>query len=117
MKLRALAISAVYIVTLFVSAFQRPSPLSTAPRQSITARTDCGIISRSYLPNVMFNHVDSFQGPLEVEPNDSYQQANGPLRSGAGYQGYPNDQRDFFSIYLQVNGPISINLMNHAGKG
>ena len=39
-------------------------------------------------------HASSyFEGPWEVEPNNSDQQANGPLRSDRAYLGYPNDPK------------------------
>jgi hypothetical protein len=52
-----------------------------------------------------------------VEPNNSYLQANGPLRSGRDYYGYPNDEKDYFSIYLRTGGTITIDLTNHTGQG
>ncbi len=45
-----------------------------------------------------------FEGPWESEPNNSYQQANGPLRSHRTYYGYPNDEKDYFSIHLYRAG-------------
>jgi len=57
-----------------------------------------------------------FEGPFEAEPNNSYLQANGPLHSGKIYEGYPNDLRDYFSIYLCAEGQITVNLTNHTGE-
>ena len=70
-----------------------------------------------YLPLVMRDYIAYFEGPWEVEPNNSYLQANGPLRSGRDYYGYPNDEKDYFSIYLRTAGMITINLTNHTGIG
>jgi hypothetical protein len=58
-----------------------------------------------------------FEGPWELEDNDSYQQANGPLRLARDYYGYPDDQKDFFSIYLPSPGQLSIDVTNHSGSG
>ena len=52
-----------------------------------------------------------------MEPNNTYLQANGSLRSGRDYYGYPNDQKDYFSIYLRTGGQIVIDLNNHTGQG
>lgn len=70
-----------------------------------------------YLPLAMKEFMTYFEGPWEVEPNDSYQQANGPLRSGRDYYGYPNDPKDFFSIYVRTGGDVIIDLSNHTGQG
>lgn len=58
-----------------------------------------------------------FEGPWEVEPNNTYLQANGPLRSNQDYYGYPNDQKDYFSIKLSTAGQIVIDLTNDTGQG
>jgi hypothetical protein len=58
-----------------------------------------------------------FEGPWELEPNNSYLEANGPLRSSRQYYGYPNDQKDYFSVYLSGNGQITVDLTNHTGQG
>jgi hypothetical protein len=58
-----------------------------------------------------------FEGPWEQEPNNTSLQANGPLRSGQDYHGYPNDQKDYFSINPGSGGQIVIDLSNHTGAG
>jgi len=70
-----------------------------------------------YLPLVLRDYIAYFEGPWEVEPNNNYLQANGPLRSGRDYYGYPNDAKDYFSIYLRTSGTITIDLTNHTGTG
>jgi len=70
-----------------------------------------------YLPLAMKGYTSFFEGPWEVEPNDSYLQANGPLHPGRDYYGYPNDQRDFFGIYVRTGGDIIVDLSNHTGQG
>jgi hypothetical protein len=70
-----------------------------------------------YLPSVLRSHTLYYKGPWEAEPNDSYTQANGPLRSGKDYYGYPDDEKDYFSIYLSTAGDITIDLQDHTGQG
>ena len=53
----------------------------------------------------------------EAEPNNSLAQANGPLQSGVGYYGYPNDAWDYFNVYVSTIGRITVDLMNHTGEG
>ncbi len=48
-----------------------------------------------------------FEGPFEVEPNDKYTQANGPINSGQNYQGYPDDANDYFSFTTGATGDIA----------
>ncbi len=64
-----------------------------------------------------WSNVQSVDVFWELEPNDIYLQANGPLLSGLPYYGYPNDQKDYFSFYLPTAGTISIDLTNHTGGG
>ncbi|MCI0732056.1 MAG: hypothetical protein L0332_35770 [Chloroflexi bacterium] len=70
-----------------------------------------------FLPTVLHDFTDYFEGPWEVEDNDTAAQANGPLRSAQDYFGYPNDIKDYFSLYMPTNGVIVVNLMNHTGQG
>ncbi len=81
-------------------------------RQSVTVGP-----SVIYLPLVVKKSTPFFEGPWEIEPNDSFQQANGPLRSGKKYYGYPNDSQDFFSIDVRTGGDIIIDLNGHTGQG
>jgi hypothetical protein len=39
------------------------------------------------------------------------------LVSGLDYHGYPDDKRDYFSIYTRQSGAIAINLTEHTGQG
>ena len=71
--------------------------------------------SRVYLSLALRDYMHSFEGPWEQEPNNTYLTANGPLRSGRDYNGYPNDEKDYFSIYLRTSGQIVIDLSNHNG--
>ena len=70
-----------------------------------------------FLPLTLRDYIQPFAGPWEIEPNNSYLQANGPLISGRDYRGYPNDERDYFSIYLRQPGSITIDLTGHTGQG
>ena len=68
-----------------------------------------------YIPLSMKEHVSYFEGPWEIEPNDVWHQANGPLRSAKNYFGYP-DERDYFSFYMNKSGSIDVDLTNHTGQ-
>ncbi len=74
-------------------------------------------LTRIYLPLVLRDYLTYFEGPWEVEPNNTYLEANGPLRSGRDYYGYPNDEKDYFSICVRRSGTITIDLSNHTGQG
>lgn len=63
-----------------------------------------------FLPLAVSDYINYFPGTQEAEPNNSYQEANGPLVSGISYSGLFNDERDFFSIYVQTAGQINIKL-------
>ena len=74
------------------------------------------VLCRSYLPLVLRDHVSYFEGPWEREPNNSYLEANGALRSGRNYYGYP-DEKDYFSVYLRTGGTLTVDLTGHTGQG
>ena len=94
------------------------SPVVGAPPEVVGL--DLILIPRRYhvyLPLVLRDYVRYFDGPWEIEPNNSWQEANGPLISGRDYYGYPNDARDYFSIYTRQAGEITVNLTGHTGQG
>ncbi len=62
------------------------------------------------LPLAMKNFVSYFEGPYEVEDNDSYLQANGPLRPGQAYFGYLDDLKDYFTFSPLIAGSITLTL-------
>jgi hypothetical protein len=81
---------------------------------------DCSTLVGSfhvYLPLTLRDYVSLFKGPWEQEDNDNYLQANGPLRSGQDYYGYPDDQKDYFSIYLPASGTLAASVDGHTGQG
>jgi formylglycine-generating enzyme required for sulfatase activity len=57
-----------------------------------------------------------FEGPWEVEPNDAYTEANGPLVYGRTYFGYPDDAKDYFSLQTEMAGRIVVDLLEHTGQ-
>ncbi|OQA12103.1 MAG: hypothetical protein BWY63_03809 [Chloroflexi bacterium ADurb.Bin360] len=68
-----------------------------------------------YLPLALRNYVTYFEGPWEREPNDTWQQANGPLVSGRTYYGTftsSADVQDYFSIYLVNSRSVELWLTN-----
>ena len=52
-----------------------------------------------------------------MEPNDAHPEANGPLCSGQGYLGYPDDVEDWFFVYLPATVLVEITLTGHTGDG
>ncbi|MBN1920441.1 MAG: hypothetical protein JW892_04305, partial [Anaerolineae bacterium] len=85
------------------------------------ASVNGGLFILSYLPHHTFlplvpvDYVRYFEGPWEFEPNNTYLQANGPLIPGQDYWGYPNDEKDYFSVYVRNSGTLTINLTDHTG--
>ena len=64
-----------------------------------------------------WSNVESVDVLWEAEPNNSTDQANGPLQSDTNYYGYHNDASDYFSIYVSTGGQITIDLTNYSGGG
>jgi hypothetical protein len=58
-----------------------------------------------------------YEGQTEEEDNDSSAQANGRLRSGVVYQGYPDDDRDYFYFDSASGDQIEASLSGHTGTG
>ncbi|MEW5985467.1 MAG: VCBS repeat-containing protein [Chloroflexota bacterium] len=84
-----------------------PTPTSTPtpPPTSTPPPFASGLL---FLPVTVREYVDYFDGATEIEPNNTYQEANGPLRSGRVYTGFPRDTNDYFTIYLPTGGHITI---------
>ena len=57
-----------------------------------------------------------FEGPWEVEPNSTPNQANGPLQPNRDYFGLPDDERDYFYFNARTPGQIVVDLTNHLGR-
>jgi len=74
-------------------------------------------LGRIFLPISYRNFAYYFIGPWEVELNNDYTQANGPLIFNRDYYGYPNDERDWFSFNLPSPGQVTIDLTNMVGSG
>jgi hypothetical protein len=95
--------------------FLRSTDLSSQPGYVYVASSDGLSPTTVFLPLVARNLISYFDGPWEVEPNNDWQHANGPVRSGRDYYGYP-DQKDYWSVYLPANGTITADLTNHTGQ-
>ncbi len=54
---------------------------------------------------------------LEVEPNNSGAEANGPLRSGVSVSGYANDVSDYYRLTVTATGTLTAALTNPQGQG
>ncbi|MCP4544553.1 MAG: hypothetical protein GY832_46180 [Chloroflexi bacterium] len=64
-----------------------------------------------------WSNEESVHVMWEAEDNDTTLDVNGPLCSGLEYYGYPDDREDYFSIYLETGGDITIDLTDHTGQG
>ncbi|MEW5986174.1 MAG: FG-GAP-like repeat-containing protein [Chloroflexota bacterium] len=83
-----------------------PSPTATfTPTPTDTPPFPSGLL---FLPVTLRDFVDYFDGTTEDEPNNTYEEATGPLRSGQVYTGAPRDTNDYFKIYLLTSGRITI---------
>jgi hypothetical protein len=82
-----------------------------------TARYYYHVNAHNSVGSSSWSNVESVDVLWEAEDNDSYQEANGPLQSSMDYYGYPNDNKDYFSIYLTTSGTINIDLTNYTGQG
>ena len=66
--------------------------------------------SINYLP-LCFKPIDkSFEGPWEVEDNDSISQANSPILSKNDYYGIHDDNNDYFGFYTNKAGIIILDM-------
>lgn len=83
---------------------------AAADTSTVTTSTTIPIM----LPVVLKNTRDRF---WEIEPNNSCNEANGPIYPGMQYYGYPDDQHDVFSIDLQTRGELDVSLGIHDGEG
>ena len=68
-----------------------------------------------FLPMMMKNDVGYYTAEWESEPNNSYLQANGALISGQIYHGVHDDEKDYYSFYLQDGGPINVDMTSPNG--
>jgi uncharacterized repeat protein (TIGR01451 family) len=73
------------------------------------------VVRPVFLPVVMKDFLD--KSSWEVEPNDSCDQASGPVYPGREYYGYPNDLRDVFSVDLYARGMLNVDLTIHTDEG
>jgi hypothetical protein len=112
--LRRLWLGSVIVAVLVLLGWSITAPPGSSSYVAGNGDGDCRP-QKSLLPMIVHHYLDYFNSSFEVEPNNSYLEANGALRSSENYQGYPNDQRDYFSFYVEAAGPIHITLNNHTG--
>ncbi len=70
---------------------------------------------RVFLPVIQKNFFAYYTNDWETEPNDTYLQANGPLISGRMYYGYHDDEKDYYSVYLQNGGSLNVDMTSPNG--
>lgn len=108
---RILSILAVLLLALFLTL-----PAS-APRTTAANTNGTHWQQAEFIRALNNFYAQYFEGPMEIEPNDTYLEANGPLRLGQEYQGYPDDSKDFFSFDLTTPMNVNVNVNNHTGNG
>ncbi len=72
--------------------------------------------NQTFLP-IINKPTGFFEGPEEAEPNNTFGQANGPLRPDINYIAYPNDANDLFSFLVPKTGKITVDIKNHDVDG
>jgi hypothetical protein len=77
---------------------------------NFAAEGSFSIPHRIMLPVVLKNAVTYYLNEWETEPNNTYLQANGPLRSGQIYRGTHNDLKDYYSVYLFAGGTLTVDM-------
>ena len=70
---------------------------------------------RAVMPFILYG-LSGFLGPLEIEPNNSTAEANGPILLNRNYQGYPNDLSDYYYFVLNTARTVTITLADITGK-
>ncbi len=124
MTFKNLVLYELVVATLLLARIGIPTEYSNSINQryrsGIEVNDACQpllVPSLLFLPALMNGKVAQYEGPWEMEPNNTVEQANGHLVSGRRYYGYPNDRNDLFSFYLTTAGHIEINLDHHTGDG
>jgi hypothetical protein len=69
--------------------------------------------SRIFAPIIRHQFPFCFSGPVEEEPNDSANEANGPLCDFGTFTGLPKDVDDYFFFETFAIGTIELNLTDH----
>lgn len=102
----------------FSIALQSSSVLSTSYEVTDrgAARYFYRVQARNYSGSSPWSDLESVDVRWELEPNNSDQEANGPLQSEIEYYGYPDDEKDYFGFKTDMAGAISIEVRNHTGK-
>ena len=69
-----------------------------------------------FLPSIMTIPQIVIQS-WETEPNNPYYNADGPILPQHDYYGYPDDDRDYWSLYLPTQSTINIDLLEMSAPG
>ena len=101
---------ALEVMWLFASSILLPPSTTEVKAQGVNSLCAPPII---YLPFAAYTLIQTW----ESEPNSPYWEANGPMQPGQTYRGYPNDQYDYWSIYLSSPGSISVDLSDLSAPG
>ena len=94
------------------------SNTATMPAAAHTARVNyvqqTAGASSVAMPFILFGPIN-FLGPREIEPNSTLGEANGPILLNRNYQGFPNDQSDYYYFDLNTTRQLSISLTGITG--
>lgn len=95
-----------------------PTEIATATPAGATAtpQVDPPRFANIYAPLIMKGFPIFFDGPNEVEDNDTAISANGPMRLNTNYLGRPDDANDYFRFVLPRDGTVTISLIGHIAE-
>lgn len=74
-----------------------------------------------FLPVIFRDYIPPYVGAFEIEPNNTYTEATGPLQSDQTYLGYATDtgdeplthtDRDYYKVYLPTGGAFAVTASN-----
>lgn len=82
---------------------------------SFAAESTFQIPHRVFLPAILKNFISYYTAEWETEPNNTYLQANGPLKSGRVYRGVHNDEKDYYGLYLRDGGTVDVDMISPSG--
>ena len=91
---------------------------ATMPAAAHTVRVNyvqqSGSPSTVAMPFILYG-LSGFLGPREIEPNNTLDDANGPILLNRNYQGFPNDLSDYYSFDLNTTRQLNITLTGITG--
>jgi hypothetical protein len=84
---------------------------------SVTYETIPSATNRAFAPAVLNRAQTCWPGPNEVEPNNTANDANGPICPGSVIRGLPNDRWDMYYFETTRAGDVAATLTDYFGGG